>query len=162
MAGELKYYYDVLALSATASFTFFDSVGTKFVNNLNKAGEIDEKKRFDIHTLRFYIAGGNDIVTEFVSWLHGIISVIIGGETKLQLPAWMCPGGGGPVSTGLLATGLATFTLNGPPDPTKVLVLDPPVTIPESTSFKVMLDYAAAITTTSTPNMTMVLGGREY
>lgn len=164
MAGELKFYYDKVAGSDSAtSFSFFDAVDTKYVNNLNQAGVIDSNKTFDIHTLRFYAPGINPVAATYALLLEGIITLHIAGETKLQLPAWMCPGGGGPVCEAVLSTALATFVLNGPGDPRQVLVLDPPVTIPPDTSFKVLFELLAAQTmATVLPFLWVVLGGREY
>ncbi len=172
MAGVLKYYYDKLVFTSTTSFTFFDSIGSShLVNNLSKAGEIDENKSFDIHTIRFFAmleaksAGSEQQpISAVADFLEGIISLFIGGDPQLRVPAWMCPGGGGPVVQLYYSNQAQNMTLNGEPDPTKVFVLDPPITIPPDTSFKVMLDYAAApaLWSGAYPFMWMVLGGREY
>jgi len=171
MAGELKYYYHKLLYATDigtgqdnlTSWPFFTSVGSsKLINNLNKASEIDEDKGFDIHTLRYFVAAVTTPMAEFVLLLEGIISVIVGGEPKLEVPAWMCPGGGGPVVQDLADAAETSYTMNGSADPRQVFVLDPPITIPPNTSFKVQVDYAADPVLTTTPYIWMVLGGREY
>ncbi len=130
-----------------------------------------DRKSFDIHTLRFCAmleakAAGSEKqkVAAVVDFLEGIISLFIAGDPRLRVPVWMCPGGGGPVVQLYYSNQGQNMTLNGLPDPTKVFVLDPPVTIPPDTSFKVMLDYAAApaLWSGAYPFMWMVLGGREY
>ncbi len=172
MPGVLKYYYDKLVFSSTTTFKFFDDIGSShLVNNLTKAGQIDERKQFDIHTLQFCAmleakSAGSEKqkVSAIVDFLEGIISLFVGGDPQLRVPVWMCPGGGGPVVANYADDESQSITLNGQPDPTKVFVLDPPITIPPGSSFNVVLDYAAApaLWSGAYPFMWMVLGGREY
>lgn len=163
MAAELKFYYDKLIFSSGTSYVFFDDIGSShLVNNLSKAGEIDEDKSFDIRSLRFFLAAVTTPMAPFILLLEGIITLVIGGDPKLRVPAWMCPGGGGPVVQDLIDPAVTSYTMNGSANPKDVFVLDPPITIPPGTSFKVVLDFAADPTLTTTPFMWMVLGGREY
>jgi len=178
MVVKQPLYHKQTLATAEVSKTFFTVASTdKLVTNMTAAGQLPDPQSFVIGSLQvfwelmnLYATTLSDISVLFMSKKlgAGIATLTVNGETILELPIWMCSGGGG--TFGLLNSPAATATtteemaLNGMPGAANVFAVDPPITLAPRQSFDVTLKWPTAPFTTLTgaiaPDIWVVLGGR--
>ena len=159
--------YDSLAYTSTVTtiLTFFTTVqATVDRGNMTIAGALPNPNAFLIRAIRFYTrlrpfalaaaastnvqTGALDDLTQLLN--SGTLILTIGAKLYGQIPLWMVTAGGGARSEGG-AYIIAEGTTNGVPDPRAVFSLAKPLFIAPQISFRVDLQWPAALTITQTP-----------
>ena len=162
--GFSLYDSQIYDSTVTTLLTYFTTVQATIARgNLQIAGALANPNAFLIRAIRFYsrfrpwdittAATGNPqtgALDDQVQLLNsGTLILTIGAKNYGQWPLWMITAGGGAVAQGFTGVTLSTGGVtNGHPDPRAVYSLAKPLFIAPQISFKVDIQWPAALTLT--------------
>jgi hypothetical protein len=152
----------------TVSLSFFTQQHSDTNGNLPLAGQLPSGFFFIVQAIRFcpfpattITADGAVAAGVMAGALNDMLALLTTSSVKFTVgakeygrwPGFMLPGGGGPwgalSNIGTLAAGhaqLGETAVNGVPDPRSVYSLPVPLLIPPQYDFKVIAEWAAALT----------------
>jgi len=166
--------------TTTALTNFFNVRATQDLSNMEVAFQLPAPKAFLVRAIRFYVkqrpqvitpagASGNatgafDNIAQLIN--TAVMTFTIGNKTYDLEPLWCLTAGGGAAGAMAMAGGVAAnafnyidYAQNGIADPRAVNTLSKPLFISPQINFNARIDWAAAITLTVSPAITLLLDG---
>lgn len=167
--SSMLYDYQTYTSAATTQLTFFNSLpANRFAGNMQLAGQLPAGNSFLVMAIRLAAIpdvselataagadGDADGALQDINILlrDAIVTLFIGQKDYGSWPALALPGGMGATGEmGNIGTTVAGSNqqfqsgLNGYADPRAVYSLSVPLAIPEQYNFRLVLDFAAAVT----------------
>lgn len=166
--------------TTTALTNFFNVRATQDLSNMEVAFQLPAPKAFLVRAIRFFVkqrpqvitpaaASGNatgafDNIAQLIN--TAVMTFTIGNKTYDLEPMWCLTAGGGAAGSMAMAGGTAAnafnyidYAQNGISDPRAVNTLSKPLFIAPQINFNARIDWAAAVTLTVSPAITLLLDG---
>jgi hypothetical protein len=165
--------------TTTALTNFFNVRATQDLSNMEVAFQLSAPKAFLVRAIRFFVkqrpqtvtpaavsgnaTGAFDNIAQLIN--TAVMTFTIGNKQYALEPLWCLTAGGGAAGAMALATSTGgaldyiDYAQNGIPDPRAVNTLSKPLFIAPQINFNARIDWAAAVTLTVSPAITLLLDG---
>jgi hypothetical protein len=163
--------------STVSLVQFFNVRATPDLSNMETAFQLPAPKAFLIRAIRMFVklrplattatpgsafASNFDNIAQLIN--TGVMTFTVGNKQYAQEPLWALTAGGGAFGSlagvgGALQSVGIDYAQNGVPDPRAVNTLSVPLFLAPQINFNARIDWAAALTLSSSPAITLCLDG---